>query len=73
VGGEGTAIAAEWVRSVVIRAKRSRAQGVALLNLYGEIQFCRMVSCSGMLYGVRPDGSLVDVEVVEAEYGDVEG
>ena len=42
-------------------------------NLYRDIQFCRMVSCSGMLYGVRADGSLVDVEVVEAEYRDVEG
>ena len=40
---------------------------------YRDIQFCRMVSCSGMLYGVRPDGSLAEVEVVEAEYRDVDG
>jgi hypothetical protein len=42
-------------------------------NLYEDIQFCRMVSCSGMLYGVRSDGSLVAVELVEAQFDDVEG
>jgi hypothetical protein len=42
-------------------------------NLYQDVQFCRMVSCSGMLYGVRPDGSLVAVEPVGAEFDDVDG
>ena len=42
-------------------------------NLYQDVQFCRMVSCSGMLYGVRSDGSLVAVELVEAEFDDVDG
>jgi hypothetical protein len=42
-------------------------------NLYRDVQFCLMVSCSGMLYGVRADSSLVEVEVVEAEYRDVDG
>jgi hypothetical protein len=42
-------------------------------NLYRDVQFCLMVSCSGMLYGVRADSSLVEVEVVEAEFGDVDG
>ena len=42
-------------------------------NLYEDIQFCRMVSCSGVLYGVRSDGSLVAVEMVAAEFDDVDG
>ena len=42
-------------------------------NLYEDIQFCRMVSCSGVLSGVRSDGSLVAVEMVAAKIDDVDG
>ena len=42
-------------------------------NIYEDIQFCRMVSCSGVLYGVRSDGSLVAVEMVAAKFDDVDG